>query len=55
MQIKTMKTTSKKGILPVPVLMRLVNLIDNFFFFLKKKKTLILWPLFMDGAKLPQD
>ena len=53
MQIKTMKTTSKKGILPVPVLMRLVNLIDNFFSFFKKK-TLILWALFMDGAKLPQ-
>ena len=53
MQIKTMKTTSKKGILPVPVLMRLVNLIIFFSFFFKK--TLILWPLFMDGAKLPQD
>ena len=30
-----MKTTSKKGIFPVPVLLKLVNLIDKLF---KKKK-----------------
>ena len=46
MQIKTMKTTSKKEILPVPVLMRLVNLIDNFFFFLKKKNFNFMAPFY---------
>ena len=45
-----MKTASKKGILPVPVLLKLVNLIDKVFF----KKTLSSWPPFMDGIQLPQ-
>ena len=44
-----MKTTSKKGIFPVPVLLKLVNLIDKLF---KKKKTSILWSLFMAGVQL---
>ena len=33
-----MKTTLKKGILPVPVLLKLLNSIDKLFFFKKKQQ-----------------
>ena len=50
MEIKFNETASKKGMLPVPVLLKLVNLIDKLFF----KKTLSSWHPFMDGIQLPQ-
>ena len=42
-----MKTTSKKRILPVPVLLKLVNLIDKLFF--KKKKLQFYGPFLWMG------
>ena len=43
-----MKTNSKKGILPVPVLLKLVNLIDKLFF--KKKNFNFMAPFYGWGS-----
>ena len=42
-----MKTTSKKGIFPVPVLLKLVNLIDKLF---KKKNFNFMVPFYGWGS-----